>query len=56
MTPSEEILKEAEEGDYNLIIMGRKGSSAIKDLIIGGVSSTVLQRCHNPTVAIVSSG
>lgn len=53
--PSEEILKEAEEGDYNLIIMGRKGRSAIKNLILGGVSSTVLQRCQNPTVCIVST-
>jgi nucleotide-binding universal stress UspA family protein len=53
--PSEEILKEAEEDDYNLIIMGRKGRAAIKDLILGGVSSTVLHRCQNPTIAIVSS-
>jgi nucleotide-binding universal stress UspA family protein len=53
-TPSDEILREAEEGDYNLIIMGRKGRTAVKDLILGGVSSTVLQRCQNPTVAIVS--
>ncbi|MEW6616138.1 MAG: universal stress protein [Thermodesulfobacteriota bacterium] len=52
--PYEEILREAEEGNYNLIIMGRKGRSAIKDLLLGGVSPTVLQRCQNPTVAIVS--
>jgi len=53
--PADEILKEAEEGYFNLIIMGRKGRSAIKDLILGGVSSAVLQHCQNPTVAIVSS-
>ncbi|MEW6162342.1 MAG: universal stress protein [Nitrospirota bacterium] len=53
--PSEEILKEAKEEDYNLIIMGRKGRTAIRDLILGGVSSTVLHRCQNPTIAIVSS-
>lgn len=52
--PSEEIIKEAEQVDYNLIIMGRKGRTALKDLILGGVSSTVLQRCQNPTIAIVS--
>jgi len=52
--PSDEILKEAGEEDYNLIIMGRKGRAAIKDLILGGVSSAVLQHCQNPTVAIVS--
>lgn len=54
--PSEEIISEAEEQDHNLIIMGRKGRTALKDLILGGVSSTVLQRCQNPTVAIVSTG
>jgi len=53
--PAEEILKEAEEGNYNLVIMGRKGRTALRDLILGGVSATVLHRCLNPTVAIVSS-
>jgi nucleotide-binding universal stress UspA family protein len=52
--PYEEILREVGEGNYNLIIMGRKGRSAIKDLLLGGVSPTVLQRCQNPTIAIVS--
>jgi nucleotide-binding universal stress UspA family protein len=54
-TPADEILKEAEEGGYHLIIVGRKGRTALKDLILGGVSLTILQRCQNPTVAIVSS-
>jgi nucleotide-binding universal stress UspA family protein len=54
-SPSEEIIKETEEGGYNLIIMGRKGRSALKDLILGGVSTTVLQRCQNPTIALVNS-
>lgn len=53
--PADEILLEAEEGYYNLIIMGRKGRTALKALLLGGVSTTVLQRCQNPTVAIVSS-
>jgi nucleotide-binding universal stress UspA family protein len=53
--PADEILQEAEEGYYNLIVMGRKGRTALKDLILGGVSSAVLQRCQNPTIAIVSS-
>jgi len=52
--PSDEILKETDEEDYNLIVMGRKGRTALKDLIMGAVSSTVLQRCQNPTVAIVN--
>ena len=52
--PAEEIIKEAEKVNYNLIIMGRKGRTAFKDFILGGVSSTVLQRCQNTTIAIVS--
>lgn len=52
--PADEILKKADEGGYNLIVMGRKGRTAFKDILIGGVSSTVLQRCQNQTVAIVS--
>ncbi|NWF52802.1 MAG: universal stress protein [Nitrospirae bacterium] len=53
--PSEEILAESEENDYNLVVLGRKGRTAIKDLILGGVSTTVLHRSKNQTVAIVSS-
>jgi nucleotide-binding universal stress UspA family protein len=52
--PSEEIMKEAEAGDYSLIVMGRKGRTALKELLLGGVSSTVLQRCPKPTIVLVS--
>lgn len=53
--PSDEILRETQEGDFNLIVMGRKGRTALRDFILGGVSTTVLHRCMNSTVAIVSS-
>jgi nucleotide-binding universal stress UspA family protein len=53
--PAEEIFLEAEEKDYNLVVMGRKGRTSIKDLLLGGVSTTVLHRLQNPTLAIVSS-
>ncbi|MCK5503514.1 MAG: universal stress protein [Thermodesulfovibrionia bacterium] len=53
--PADEIIKETEGENYNIIILGRKGRSAIKDLILGGVSTKVLQRCPNQTIAIVSS-
>jgi nucleotide-binding universal stress UspA family protein len=52
--PAEEILKEADQGEYHLIVMGRKGRTAFRDLMLGGVSSTVLQRCRNQTVALVT--
>ncbi len=53
--PPEEIIKEAEESTCDLIVIGRKGRTALKDLILGGVSTTVFQRCHNKTIAIMSS-
>ncbi|MEW6079591.1 MAG: universal stress protein [Thermodesulfobacteriota bacterium] len=51
--PAEEIIGDIETEDYNLVIMGRKGRTALKEMLLGGVSSTVLQRCGNPTFAIV---
>jgi nucleotide-binding universal stress UspA family protein len=51
--PAEEILKEAD--GYDLIVMGRKGRTAIKDFLLGGVSAIVIHRCQNPTIAIASS-
>lgn len=52
--PSEEIIKDIEENNYNLVIMGRRGRSALKDLVLGGVSSVVLNRCFAATVAIIN--
>lgn len=52
--PAEEIIKESNEGNYDLIVIGRKGRTALKDLILGGVSSTVINRCQDKTIAIAS--
>jgi nucleotide-binding universal stress UspA family protein len=53
--PAEEILKEADKGAYDLIVMGRKGRTAVKELLLGGVSSTVLERSTNATIVLVST-
>jgi nucleotide-binding universal stress UspA family protein len=52
--PAEEIIKENEEGNYNLIVIGRKGRTALKDLLLGGVSSTVISRCQDTNIAVAS--
>ncbi|MDI6865545.1 universal stress protein [Thermodesulfovibrio yellowstonii] len=52
--PAEEIVRDIQEHNYNLVIMGRKGRSALKSLIFGGVSSAVINRCLEPTVAIIN--
>lgn len=52
--PADEIISEAETGAYTFIILGRRGRSALRDLVLGGVSFSVLQRAEKPTVAVVS--
>jgi len=52
--PSEEIIREIKENNYDLVIMGRKGRSALKDLVLGGVSSAVIYHCKEPTIAIIN--
>lgn len=52
--PKDEIIKEINEGGYDFVIIGRKGRSAIKDVVLGGVSSSVLNRCFEQTVAIIN--
>ncbi len=51
--PVNTILEIAEKKDVNLIIMGKKGRSPIRELLLGSVSSEVLHRSINTTVAIV---
>lgn len=53
--PAEEIVKVADEGNYNIIMIGRTGKSGLKELILGSVSSRVLHLAEKQTVALVSS-
>lgn len=48
----EEIIKEAEEGDYDLIIMGSRGRGIFSRAILGSVSNKVLNHL-NKNVLIV---
>ncbi|HOA83996.1 MAG TPA: universal stress protein [Thermodesulfovibrio thiophilus] len=52
--PAEEINADIQENNYNLVIMGRRGRSPIKDIVLGGVSSAVINNCSEPTVAIIN--
>jgi len=54
-TPADSILALSVETDANLIMIGRRGRSASKELLMGSVSSAVLHRCGGSTVAIISS-
>lgn len=41
--PAEKIAEEAEKGNYDIVVIGRRGTGGVKKLFMGSVSSTVLQ-------------
>ncbi len=52
--PSKEIVKYIKENNYDLVVMGRRGRSPLKDLVMGGVSSAVVYHCKEPAIAIIN--
>ena len=48
----EAIAKEAEEGKYDLIIMGTHGHGSLGKLVMGSVSTQVLANCSVPVMLI----
>ena len=50
--PGQEILKAAEEGKYDLIIIGAKGHSLLRNLMIGSVCDTVVRNAPCPVLVV----
>jgi nucleotide-binding universal stress UspA family protein len=50
--PVEEILHEVEENNYDMVIMGAHGHSALADAVMGSVSRRVVRRCKKPVLVI----
>lgn len=50
--PAQEILKAAEEGRYDLIVIGAKGHSLLRNLMIGSVADTVVHNAQCPVVVV----
>jgi len=48
-----DILAEAREGGYGTIIMGRRGISKVRELVMGRVTSKVLNRAEDLALWIV---
>lgn len=48
--PADEILKTAESGQYDLIVIGNRGFSPAKRFLLGSVSQRVLSGAHCPVL------
>ncbi|MFQ5910133.1 MAG: universal stress protein [Thermoplasmata archaeon] len=48
--PAEEILAEARKQDFDLIVMGYRGTSAVADILLGEVASKVMHHSLRPTL------
>jgi len=49
---AEAVLTEAHDGGYELIVLGRRGLSTLKELLLGSVSQAVLHRAHCPVMLV----
>lgn len=54
--PAEGVLAAADDGEYDLIAMGRYGAGKVADLFVGSVSGRVLQRAKIPVLVVRSKG
>ena len=53
-TKSDAIVKEANEGGYGTIVVGRRGLSRVREFFIGRVSMKVIQLARKHAVWVVS--
>ena len=51
-TPAEVIVETAQDGGFDLIVMGSRGFGTIKSLIMGSVRQYVLQHAHCPVLVV----
>ena len=49
---AEEIVKLADTGNYDIIVMGSKGRSGLADLLIGSVAQRVLATAKQPVLLV----
>ncbi|MCK4426799.1 MAG: universal stress protein, partial [Deltaproteobacteria bacterium] len=53
--PAEQILQVAEKGDYSTIIMGRRGISAAREVLLGSVTASLLHKPVHQSVYITGA-
>jgi nucleotide-binding universal stress UspA family protein len=49
---SQEILKIVKEGDFGLIVMGARGISKLKEILVGSVSDDVIRNASCPVLIV----
>jgi len=52
-SPASELLNIARKGFFDALIIGRRGVSKLEELILGSVSCTLLEKCHDVPVWII---
>jgi nucleotide-binding universal stress UspA family protein len=50
--PGTEITKRAKEGDFDLVVMGSRGLSGLKELVLGSVSDKVSDDAECPVLIV----
>ena len=51
--PAAEVLHLARQGMFDALVLGRRGVSKLEELIMGSVSSTLFEKCHDVPIWIV---
>ena len=52
-SPAAEVLSVARKGFFDALIVGRRGVSKLEEMIMGSVSTTVLEKCHDVPIWVV---
>ena len=51
-SPGQEIVSQARRGGFDQVVMGNRGHSAIKELLLGSVSEYVLHHAQCPVTIV----
>lgn len=50
---AEDIIHEAMQGKYDALLIGRRGLGKLQEIIMGSVSATILEKCHDVPLWII---